>query len=375
MLFNVCCKDTEELYETPIVQQTAFWSDVKAQLGAGTLGVNFKARQSDLFHRSTEDKTIISSDILAVIRQIDRYHSIAYIPYGPELEPSEEFQGMFLEELSESIRPFLPKDCILIRYDLCWQSYWAKDEEHFDENGIWKGQPDSLSQEFRFNFNTHRWNFKKAYFNILPSNTIYLDLTQDADAILRKMKSKTRYNIRLSERKGVEVKTMGLDGLDIWYELYKETAARNHLFLNDIKYFEAVLRAKTDTSRSPADVRLLIAEWEGMPLAAMFLVMTANRGSYLYGASSSQHRNLMPTYALQWEAIQLSKANGCTEYDMFGISPSPDPSHPLYGLYKFKAGFGGEIYHSLGCWDYPLDEEKYALFRVSEINSQGYHLS
>lgn len=312
---------------------------------------------------------------MAVIRQIDRYHSIAYIPYGPELEPSEEFQGMFLEELSESIRPFLPKDCILIRYDLCWQSYWAKDEEHFDENGIWKGQPDSLSQEFRFNFNTHRWNFKKAYFNILPSNTIYLDLTQDANAILRKMKSKTRYNIRLSARKGVEVKTMGLDGLDIWYELYKETAARNHLFLNDIKYFEAVLRAKTDTSRSPADVRLLIAEWEGMPLAAIFLVMTANRGSYLYGASSSQHRNLMPTYALQWEAIQLSKANGCTEYDMFGISPSPDPSHPLYGLYKFKAGFGGEIYHSLGCWDYPLDEEKYALFRVSEINSQGYHLS
>ena len=69
MLFNVCCKDTEELYETPIVQQTAFWSDVKAQLGAGTLGVNFKARQSDLFHRSTEDKTIISSDILAVIRR------------------------------------------------------------------------------------------------------------------------------------------------------------------------------------------------------------------------------------------------------------------------------------------------------------------
>jgi lipid II:glycine glycyltransferase (peptidoglycan interpeptide bridge formation enzyme) len=197
MLFNVCCKDTEELYETPIVQQTAFWSDVKAQLGAGTLGVNFKARQSDLFHRSTEDKTIIFSDILAVIRQIDRYHSIAYIPYGPELEPSEEFQGMFLEELSESIRPFLPKDCILIRYDLCWQSYWAKDEEHFDENGIWKGQPDSLSQEFRFNFNTHRWNFKKAYFNILPSNTIYLDLTQDADAILRKMKSKTRYNITI----------------------------------------------------------------------------------------------------------------------------------------------------------------------------------
>ena len=375
MLFNIHCKDTEELFETPIVQQTAFWSEVKEQLGADTRAINFKVYQSDLFYRSMDDKTIISSDILAIIWQIDRNHSIAYIPYGPELEPSEEFQGMFLEELSESIRSFLPNDCILIRYDLCWQSYWAKDDEHFDENGVWKGQPDSLTQEFRFNFNTHRWNFKKAYFNILPSNTIYLDLQQDTDTILRKMKPKTRYNIRLSARRGVEVKSMGPEGLDIWYELYKETAARNHLLLNDISHFEAVLKAKSNHSRLPADVRLLIAEWNGKPLAAMFLVMTANRGSYLYGASSSQHRNLMATYALQWEAIQLSKANGCTEYDMFGISPSPDPAHPLYGLYRFKAGFGGEIYHNLGCWDYPLDEEKYALFRASEINSQGYHLS
>jgi lipid II:glycine glycyltransferase (peptidoglycan interpeptide bridge formation enzyme) len=375
MLFNIHRKETEELYETPIVQQTAFWSDVKAQLGADTLAVNFKARQSDLFYRPKDDKTILSSDILVIIWQIDRCHSIAYIPYGPELEPAEEFHGLFLEELSESIRPFLPKDCILIRYDLCWQSYWAKDEEYFDDNGAWKGHPDSLTQEFRFNFNTHRWNFKKACFNILPSNTIYLDLRPDTEVLLQKMKPKTRYNIRLSARKGVQVKSMGLEGLDSWYGLYKETAARNHLLLNDIKHFEAVLQAKAEDSQSPADVRLLMAEWNGKPLAAMFLVMTANRGSYLYGASSSQHRNLMATYALQWEAIQLSKANGCTEYDMFGISPSADPSHPLYGLYKFKVGFGGEIYHSLGCWDYPLDEEKYALFRASEISSQGYHLS
>jgi lipid II:glycine glycyltransferase (peptidoglycan interpeptide bridge formation enzyme) len=83
----------------------------------------------------------------------------------------------------------------------------------------------------------------------------------------------------------------------------------------------------------------------------------------------------MATYALQWEAICRSKAAGCTEYDMFGISPDPNPDHPLYGLYMFKSGFGGEIYHSLGCWDYPLDEEMYTLFRASELNSQGYHLS
>jgi lipid II:glycine glycyltransferase (peptidoglycan interpeptide bridge formation enzyme) len=189
------------------------------------------------------------------------------------------------------------------------------------------------------------------------------------------MKPKTRYNIGLAHRKGVTVKSMGLDGIHIWYELYKETAARNHILLNDLKYFQAVLSARADDTHSPADVNLLVAEKDDKPLAAMFLVITQNRGSYLYGASSSTERNLMATYALQWEAICRSKEAGCTEYDMFGISPSPDPQHPLYGLYKFKSGFGGDIYHSLGCWDYPLDKDLYTLFRASELNSQGYHIS
>ncbi len=63
----------------------------------------------------------------------------------------------------------------------------------------------------------------------------------------------------------------------------------------------------------------------------------------------------MPTYALQWEAIKIAKEYGCTEYDMFGVSPGPDHSHPMYGLYQFKTGFGGELFHHLGCWDYLLD--------------------
>ena len=64
----------------------------------------------------------------------------------------------------------------------------------------------------------------------------------------------------------------------------------------------------------------------------------------------------MPTYALQWEAIRRAKAAGCLEYDMFGVAPQTDPTHPMYGLWKFKHGFGGEIFHQLGCWDYPLLE-------------------
>lgn len=117
-----------------------------------------------------------------------------------------------------------------------------------------------------------------------------------------------------------------------------------------------------------------MAYYENTPLAAMFLVLSSHRATYLYGASSSSMRNVMPTYALQWKAIQEAKAGKCYEYDMFGIAPNPNPSHPMYGLYKFKNGFGGEIFHQLGCWDYPIDEDKYNRFSACEMNMQGYYI-
>ena len=82
----------------------------------------------------------------------------------------------------------------------------------------------------------------------------------------------------------------------------------------------------------------------------------------------------MASYALQWEAIKRAKKRGCAEYDMFGVAPKPDPSHPMYGLYRFKSGFGGRMFHRMGCWDFPLDAENYNIFSASEFNSQGYHV-
>ncbi len=117
------------------------------------------------------------------------------------------------------------------------------------------------------------------------------------------------------------------------------------------------------------------SEWNSEPLAAMFLIISDKRNSYLYGASAAKHRNVMATYALQWEAIQLAKAKNCTEYDMFGTSPTPDPTHPMYGLYKFKSGFGGNLFHSLGCWDYPLLQKPYEMYKAFESQAAGFHMS
>lgn len=374
MIANIESKEIKQVYRTSIIQQTAYWSEVKKLQGLESRAFNFTSKRSDLFVDSQDDGYFIG-DLLVLLQFVDPTCCIAYVPYGPEIEPSGENQGYFLERLSEGLRSFLPKSCIMIRYDLAWESLWAKDNDYYDSYGNWLGVPEKNIQEMRLNYSTDYWNLKKANTDILPSNTIFIDLRKSEDVLLSMMKPKTRYNINLSIRRGITVRALGLESLDIWYELYRQTALRNNFFLHDISYFRIVLSAKANDTLSPADVYLLVAEIEGKPLAAMFLVVAGNRGTYLYGASSSENRNYMATYALQWHAMQLAKEKGCNEYDFFGVAPKADPSHPMYGLYRFKVGFGGDIYHRMGCWDYPLDQVKYRYYTSMEFKNQSYHLS
>ena len=140
------------------------------------------------------------------------------------------------------------------------------------------------------NYGTCNRILRKANTNVLPANTIVLDLTQDESAILNRMKPKTRHNIRLALRKGVNVVSAGMEGLEIWYGLYTETALRNGLHLNSINYFYNMFASKTECSDKDVNVKLMIAYHEDIPLAAMFLVLSSHRATYLYGASSSKMR-------------------------------------------------------------------------------------
>lgn len=374
MFSHVYLKEIEEVFRTPIIQQTAFWSEVKGRLGVKSIAVNIRIRKSD-FDPEAGPFEYIMADMLVLLQQVSEQYCYAYVPYGPEIDPGEELRGTFLEQVSEQMRSFLPANCIMIRYDLAWESFWANDPDCISEEGSWLGPPPVNSQEFRFNFGTELWNLKKAGSNILPSNTIFVNLKNDSSALLARMKPKTRYNIGLSLRRGVEVRMAGLEELALWYALYAETATRNNFYLHDIEYFRVVLTARANDTQSPADVFLLIAEHDNRPLAAMFLVISGNRATYLYGASSGESRQFMATYALQWKAMEIAQSCSCHEYDMFGISPASDPSHPMYGLYRFKTGFGGEQYHGMGCWDYPLIEDVYLYFTSVEMKQQGYHLS
>lgn len=370
MQCEVETKDFQEIEESNIPQQTSFWAKVKDQQGMEPFAFHYSVTK-DLLSPVQSASKKVKHDLLVLVQYIDKTHCFAYVPYGPKDEPDFENHGLFLEELSEVLRSHLPENCIVIRYDLPWENQWSREDDFYDINGNWNGPPSAQNQEFRVNFNTRKWNLQKSHTDILPSNTLFLDLNQSSEKLLKNMKSKTRYNIRLSKRKGVHVYDYGTEKIDDWYVLYRETAMRNGTTLHPKKGFRDVL----DKQDNLADVKthLLMAEQDGDYLAAMILVLSKKRGTYLYGASSNLKRNVMATYALQWEAIKMAQAAGCEEYDMFGTAPNSNPSHPLFGLNRFKLGFGGYQFHRMGCWDYPLDSEKYKTFRAQEINNQSYH--
>ncbi|WP_186754373.1 lipid II:glycine glycyltransferase FemX [Echinicola salinicaeni] len=356
-------KSVNNICATNVLPQTPFWAKVKHQQGFVPKGFEL-AVSKELLNPDTESSHKDQEDLLVLIKHVNEQDCFAYVPYGPKLEPQFEQQGLFLEKLSESLRPYLPSNCVFIRYDLIWENQWADEEEYFDGNGNWQGPPPAQTQEFRLNFGTDNWNLKKSPGDALPKNTFFLDLEKQDEELLYDMRYNTRYNIRQAFKKGVEVKEYGVEMLDEWFDLYEETGIRKGIEYQTKDYFLDLFEHQDDN----VGVCLLMAEYDGQVLASMFLVLSNKRATYLFGASSSHQKQAMGSYALQWEAIKRAKAFGCEEYDMFGCAPNLDKSHPLHGVHLYKKGFGGEIYHRMGCWDYPFKQEEYELIRAMDLN-------
>lgn len=216
---------------------------------------------------------------------------------------------------------------------------------------------------------------RKAVADVQPATTVVVDLRAGDDALLAAMKSKTRYNVRLAERRGVSIRVhtarASLEGpLQAWSRLYQETARRHGITAHSAVYFRALFQlaaAATDVSTSSAArIFLIEARGGGELLAGIVVSVCGGQARYLYGASSETDRRSMPNYALQWAAMRLGKENGCGTYDMFGIPPTADPAHPWYGLYRLKTGFGGDIVHRAGCWDVPGSGWGFRLMRAAE---------
>ena len=365
MICELDKKDIEEFKTTNILTQTPFWGRVKRNQGFIPKGFELTISK-DLLVSKANPLEKKGEDILILIKYIDNNTCFAYVPYGPKLEPTFENQGLFLEQLSESIKPQLPANCIFIRYDLAWENQWAKEEDYFDNVGNWIGPPPNKTQEYRVNFNTVNWNLHKSIEDHLPKNTFFLDLTLGEQDLLCNMRYNTRYNIRKANKKGIRVLEYGIDNIGDWYKLYLDTAVRHNMPIQNQEYFSNILKNQ-DNNKKGVTIKMLMADIDGEFLSSMFLVLSKERGTYLYGASTSYKNNLMASYTLQWESIKVSRKWGCTEYDMFGSAPNLNQSHPLHGVHIYKKGFGGELRHRMGCWDYPYNKKLYDLFKIQEL--------
>ena len=300
---------------------------------------------------------------LSTLTRSTPFGALVYVP-GGVAEPSSAQPGgvggaALLEQLAsfiaESHRASAGGRPTLVRYDLPWP---AAD-----------GEPPPLSPAGRL----HR-----APVDVQPTHTVIVDLGVDESQLLARMKSKTRYNIRLARRRGVEVAVAPAAAargapLAEWYRLYRDTAARHHITAHGERYFATLFELAAHATQPEPELYLVSATHHGEPVGGIVVSVCGAMARYLYGASTLRHRALMGNYALQWAAMRLARERGCRGYDLYGISPSADGDHPWAGLYRFKTGFGGSIEHRCGCWDVALRPVAYRLFHRAETLRRDYY--
>lgn len=165
------------------------------------------------------------------------------------------------------------------------------------------------------------------------------------DEVLASFQSKTRYNIRVALKHNVEVKIMDKSALKEFVSIMKTTGSRDGFATRPIEYFEGLLDSFGEHAR------LYMAYHEGKPVAGTIAIQYGDKAWYLYGASSNEYRNIMPNYLLQWEMIRWAIETKCSIYDFRGVSGDLSPENPLYGLYRFKKGFNGDLVEFCGEFD------------------------
>ena len=210
--------------------------------------------------------------------------------------------------------------------------------------------------------------FQSSPQTIQPPRTILIDIEGEEESLLARMKQKTRYNIRLAERKEVNVRAW--DDIAGFAAMTQETAERDAFGAHNQTYFQRAY----DLFHPFGKCELLVAEVEGEPVAALMVFAQGQRAWYLYGASRDTHREKMPTYLLQWEAIRWAKARGCQVYDLWGIPDADEAaletgfmkrSDGLWGVYRFKRGFGGRVSRTIGAWDRVYNPMIYRLYGLA----------
>lgn len=275
---------------------------------------------------------------MVLFRRLPLGFSIAYIPRGPVGEGDWAPFWSEVEELCKQER------AIFLRVE---PDIWQPVQEDFIEN--------------------HLPQFIETKQTIQPPRTVLIDLEPSEEDILMEMKSKTRYNIRLATRKEIVVKPS--TDVKAFHRMMLTTGERDEFGIHSQQYYQQVY----DRFAQQDACVILIAEYNHQPLAGLMAFAYGKTAWYFYGASTDQERNRMPTYLLQWEAIRWAKSKGCKTYDMWGIPDHPESvleetflerSDGLWGVYRFKRGFGGDIRRTIGAWDRVFHPHLYKMYQA-----------
>lgn len=247
---------------------------------------------------------------------------------------------------------YIPKGPVGIH----WKSLWpALDELCKRENAVFlRIEPDRWEINGDDDLDALEHYASQAAPSIQPRRTISISLAGNEEEWLKRMKQKTRYNIRLAERKDVRVELT--DDVDSFASLMQVTGDRDGFGVHTEAYYRNAYRLfSPDESCS-----LLIAWYQDQPLAGAMVFKRGSRAWFLFGGSSNEERNRMPAYLVQWEAMRWAAQKGCSEYDLWG-TPDQDEdqlesqfnnrSDGLWGVYRFKRGFGGVLRRSAGARD------------------------
>jgi len=341
----------------PHFLQTYEWGQVKAKYGWSPL---YAVWTKDKF-LVTDDCSLLTDDYLAAALILKRQVisngfaarlSILYSPKGPLLDwANVSLQNRVLNDLQSFAKR---QGAIFLKMD----------PDVVLGTGVPGGEEDVLDnggQAVMSELKRRGWEY--ASDQIQFKNTVLVDLNPSEEEMLARMKQKTRYNIRLAEKKGISLRVGTLADLGMLYKMYAETSVRDGFVIRDEGYYKTVWTLFMNSNEPTCEP--LIAEVDGEPVAAIFVFYFAGRAYYVYGMSRDLHREKMPTYLLQWEAMKRAKVKGCTVYDLWGAPEVFDESDSLWGVYRFKEGLGGKVVRTLGAWDFAPSPLWYKMY--SEI--------
>lgn len=283
------------------------------------------------------DKIIaIATAMVRTIPYINK--KFMYIPRGPVFKDynDKDMWSFF----AKAIKGFAKqKKCIFIKIDPAIKQ-GAGIEEIIEKNGF-------------KNVSTN-----KGFGGTQPQATIRQDISPEPDQILSNMPKKVRYNVNYPEKKGVEIKEVGVEGLGDFKKVMEATSSRAGFLGRPLEYYKNILETLGDKAC------LMIAYYEEVPIAGGITIAYGDKAWAMYGGAANTHTNLKAYYGLNYKRMLWARSQGAKYFDFFGIPVNRSEKDPLYGLYKFKKSFGGEEVDFIGEYDLVVSRAYYTIWKL-----------